>query len=222
MAGLQKLDGPFGIRPGLDVPPAPPEDCGGALDARVLLTKSLGPGISVAIAKYTYRQNRSYVESIKEAGLDDSFICYFDGSKVDFKDTVLRVFPTIVEAFRAYRGDVHGEEFFMRGSDQWQRENERQGRGGMNIDGRDSVMYLHAANYWDAELCNRAFGLEPDEVVDRLKGKVYKTEVLGDGALVILSETPPGTDEFMELNRRLRPLLPEAHGIQLDLLRNSP
>jgi hypothetical protein len=187
---LKSLDGAFGMPPNVETPPAPAEDCGGALDGRVFLTKLLGRGIRLATAKYTYRQNPSYTQSIKVAGLDDSFICSFDARKVDFRDVAMRAFPRIVEAFHAYRGDVHCEEFFMQGSDQWQRENERRGLGGIDVDGRDSVMYLHAANYWDGELCERAFGLRPVEVVARLKGKVLRTEVLGNGALATKGGPP--------------------------------
>ncbi len=78
----------------------------------------------------------------------------------------------------------------------------------INVDGRNNIYTLCSANFWDDELCRRALGYGPDEVIARLEGKVPKVQPLMDGVYVVFNDNAKQTyDEFLSLNETFKPLL---------------
>jgi len=77
-----------------------------------------------------------------------------------------------------------------------------------DIDGRNNIFTLEVAQYWDAELCQRALGYGRDEVIKRLTGKVPLVQPLMDGVYVVFNDDPDLTfEEFCAYNDRLKPVL---------------
>lgn len=75
------------------------------------------------------------------------------------------------------------------------------------VEPRVGVHWIWPANFWDRELCRRAFGLTPEEVVERLSDHVAETRILNDGVLVIDSFNIPSDEAIRQIDARLRPLL---------------
>lgn len=76
-----------------------------------------------------------------------------------------------------------------------------------DVNGRDGVFRINAANYFDKELCIRAFGKSPQQIINCLKGHVEEVSELGEGVLIILSYTPLSTSEITTAGERLREIL---------------
>lgn len=88
------------------------------------------------------------------------------------------------------------------------RYNELRANPEIDVDGRNNIYTLHAAQYWDSKLCQRALEYGPDEVVMRLAGKVPKVERLGDGVYIVLNDDPAMSyDDFLSLNERCKEML---------------
>ena len=78
----------------------------------------------------------------------------------------------------------------------------------IDVNGRNNIFTLNVAEYWDAELCQRALGYGRDEVIKRLSGKVPLVRPLMDGVYVVFSDNPDLTfEEFCAYNDRLKPVL---------------
>lgn len=60
-------------------------------------------------------------------------------------------------------------------------------RLGIDVDGRDSIFRINPVNFFDQQLCRRAFQLDACHVVDRLKGHVYDASLLNDGVLIVVT-----------------------------------
>jgi hypothetical protein len=78
----------------------------------------------------------------------------------------------------------------------------------IDIDGRNNIYTLRPAQYWDAELCRRALGYDPDEVIARLHGRVPRAERLMDGVYTVLNDSPEMSyADFVEMNEKIKPIL---------------
>ena len=75
------------------------------------------------------------------------------------------------------------------------------------VDPRRGVNRIWPANYWDGELCRRAFNLTPEQVVQRLSSHVAEVRTINAGVLVIDSFDIPSDDAIRQIDARLRPLL---------------
>lgn len=74
-------------------------------------------------------------------------------------------------------------------------------------DFRDGVRRIWPANFWDRELCRRAFHLTPEQVVRCLEGHVAEARVFMDGALIVCSHERIPNEKILAIDGELRPLL---------------
>jgi len=76
------------------------------------------------------------------------------------------------------------------------------------VDGRNNIYTLHPAHFWDSELCRRALGYGPEEVIDRLTGVCPSVIPLLDGVYIVLNDDPKLTYEsYVEMNSAIKPIL---------------
>ncbi|MBL8709148.1 MAG: hypothetical protein JNL25_08150 [Rhodospirillaceae bacterium] len=158
---------------------------------------------------YAYR-DAEYL-SVDQSAHDDHLFFRFDirDPEIDYGFILHVNAPQIIEAFGAYRADVG---FFFYGVLYEERKKETpqslRGNPASNFDGRNSILTLEAACFWDAELCRRALGYGRDEVIRRLDGKVPRVEPLIDGVYVVFNDDPDLTFEaYCAYNDALKPVL---------------
>lgn len=177
-----------------------PSDIAGELSSIVSLNGALGKGLKGEIV-YQLR-NESYLRD--EAQYDDSFAIEFNAKKVNYSDLVLKIFPKFVTAFESYRATIYEKSMARLDWANIVRESRNSGR---DVNGRDGVYRINAVNYFDRELCRRAFSLLPEQVVDCLKGKVESVSLLGDGVLLIYSSELMENRDLEKIDSELRSLL---------------
>lgn len=192
---LSGLGAPWDLAGAVDVP-----DIEGELVVSVSLDKFLPKGIKGRIA-YSLRSER-YLED--DAQFDDSIFIEFSNAKIDYLDLLKRIFPTYVEAFGAYRAALH--DWSVTRSD-WPAVVAACDATKKDVNGRDGVFRINAANYFDEKLCLRAFGKSPQQIINCLKGHVEETSELAGGVLIVVSYTPLTTSEIATAGERLKELL---------------
>ncbi|WP_313623356.1 hypothetical protein [Achromobacter sp.] len=77
----------------------------------------------------------------------------------------------------------------------------------MDIDGRDGVFRFNPANFFDNDLCVRAFGMSASEVVSRLAGHCELTKEVDGGAFLLTTDRPIVGVESVEMDIRIRKAL---------------
>ena len=195
---LEKLSGlgkPWDLDGAVEVP-----DIEGELVVAVSLDKFLPKGIKGRIA-YALRSEK-YLED--DAQFDDSLFVEFSNAKIDYSDLLKRIFPVYADAFGAYRAALH--DWSVTRSD-WPAVVAACDATKKDVNGRDGVFRINAANYFDKELCLRAFGKTPQQVVSCLQGHVAEVSELAGGALIVVSYTPLSSSEITIAGERLKELL---------------
>ena len=140
-----------------------------------------------------------------KAQFDDHVIVEFQSKGVDTEVLFEKVFPAYIEAFDCYRATVASREIEMAG---WDSIVELCNKTGKDVNGRDGVYRINPANFFDRELCRRAFGLTPEQIRKRLEGKVEKVSLLHDGVLIIYSsKLPSSREEYEKIDSELKTLL---------------
>lgn len=172
---------------------------GSELLIAISLDKFLGVGIKGRLI-YMYR-GRGYLEDSSQ--YDDTLFVEFSSRKLSLK-SVVDFLPVYIMAFECYRATVHNWEITR--SD-WPKVVERCDETGMDVNGRDGVYRINAINYFDRELCGRAFDLSPEEVVERLSGKVESVYLLGDGVFLVYSSQPLERQAHESVDHEVRRLL---------------
>jgi hypothetical protein len=76
-----------------------------------------------------------------------------------------------------------------------------------DVNGRDGVFRIHAASYFDRELCFRAFGKSPKQIVDCLSHHVERVSEFDDGVLMVIRYSPMSANELTEASQRLKEIL---------------
>ena len=76
-----------------------------------------------------------------------------------------------------------------------------------DVNGRDGVFRIHAANYFDRELCSRAFWKNPKQIVDCLNNHVDSVSEFDDGVLIVVRYSPLSANELTEVSKRLKEML---------------
>lgn len=138
------------------------------------------------------------------AQYDDHVSIEFDPDKINYSDLVLNVFPIFVTAFESYRAAIYERKIAR--SD-FREIIKSCSDSGKDINGRDGVYRINAINYFDRELCWRAFNLSPEQIIDRLEGKVESVSSLHDGVLLIYSSKFLDHDDLEKIDSEIRPLL---------------
>lgn len=164
----------------------------------VFYTRELGASFSIF---YLAFKNRQRVIQPKDDGGDgDMLIGDFNMNhkSVDYAYLVRDAFPVYVKAMDAYTAWLE--------DDKARRHIAEFGRG-WGKDFRSDVNVIFPANFWDRELCRRAFDLTPEEIVNRLQGHVAEARMLLDGVLVIYSYERVPDGQLHRIDEELRPLL---------------
>jgi len=197
MADLHKLEPPWGLK---DIPPQPVPDFAGDPELHVGFKPKHGlkPPLESLVVNIA---NRSRTKKPDDDSLyDDQLLIRFKlrHPAVDYRQLVSRIFPTYIATMNAYSALVNSADILLKDDDDAE---------GRPFNGRRQVDRIGPANYWDRELCSRAFGMPPERVVERLKPRVTEARLLHGGALVIYSFDPMPGDEISKIDAELRPLL---------------
>lgn len=195
MGDLMGIDPPWGLRGKQPVPVSP---IGQDLQVEADLSAALAPGVKATLT-YVFR-SASYLRD--EGQYDDCFFLDFDHASADYRSFVANIFPAYVRAFQPYRGTVVLDENLA--VEDWDRVVDLRKATGKDVDGRDSVFRMGPVNYFDQELCRRAFGLAPEEVVSSLQGRVESVSMLLDGVLIVGSSHLLDREGLDKLDKLLR------------------
>ena len=200
---LVQIPPPWGFK-GLKIKPLPPVKPNYAVG--VSYTRELGAPIKTFGIGF-WNRNRKSEPRDTPAG-DDTLTIDFNinHKSVDYGHLVREVIPAYVEAMGAYfvrisEANIDYEDAYI--VDESGASRSRPGA----LDFREGVDRIWPANYWDRELCRRAFSLTPDQVVNRLTGHVAEARILMDGALIIYSYDRVPDGQIASIDGKLRPLL---------------
>ncbi|MBJ2182538.1 MULTISPECIES: hypothetical protein [Pseudomonas] len=195
LRAVSDLGVPWGFSDSLKVPPI-----GSELVTSASLDKLLPVGVKGRIS-YALRDQK-YLED--DAQFDDTLFIEFTASKVDYSDLLKVVFPRYIKAFGSYRSALH--DWSVTRSD-WPLVVEACEATKKDVNGRDGVFRINAANYFDKELCFRAFGKGPRELVDLICDYVEEVREFEDGVLIVISYNPLSADELLSAGDRLKSLV---------------
>ncbi len=201
---MQELPAPLGWQ-GLEVPPVP--DCGEYLGASFDVEYGIS-GLELQ-GRYVYR-GETYVYG-DDVTYDDKVWVTFPthSRRLDYRSMLHEHLPVVMEAFGGYAGHGYFGSYVVKYENIHAAEIEAlRKKPGIDVNGRNNIFTLNVVEYWDAELCQRALGYGPDEVIKRLTGKVPLVKSLMDGVYVVFNDNPDLTFEgFCAYNDRLKPVL---------------
>lgn len=195
LAQLAGLGAPWSLSDTVELP-----DIEDELVVSISLDKLLPSGVKGSIS-YALR-NQHYLED--DAQFDDTLFIEFSGAKVDCPDLIKRVFPQYIKAFGAYRAALH--DWSVTRSD-WPLVVAACEATKKDVNGRDGVFRINAANYFDRELCSRAFGKSPKQIVECLNNQVERVSEFDDGVLIVVRYSPVSANELAEVSKRLKEML---------------
>jgi len=187
--GLQRLRGRWGLRQGDYATPDP--------GAEVSAHFELGDLLPDAINGFVNYRFRRLLRD--DSNCDDYVDFEFESEQVDVHELAHVTMPAYVECFDPYHGYICHEEFIYIDFDRSRFFNER-----------NDVLRIHPVNFFDDELCRRAFGMTAESVVSRLSNIVERADVFHGGALIIVNSTPVSIEEAAEIDGRIRPLLKDT------------
>jgi hypothetical protein len=202
-ARLQQIPAPWGFK-GVEFKPLPQMKQFPV--AGVSYTRELGAPIKTFGMGFLNRL-RSEAPRDDPTG-DDTLTIDFNinHKSIDYNHLVREVLPAYVEAMGAYFMRLDDHNIAVADSTVIDEAGASHARPGY-VDFREGVSRIWPANYWDRELCLRAFSLTPEQVVSRLNGRVASARILLDGALVIFSFERVPDDQIVAIDGKLRPLL---------------
>ena len=172
-----------------------------AIGAEFLVSLSFGDIFGSGIKgrlTYVYR-SADYLED--NAQYDDSLFIEFKAGDMEL-DEIVEVLPVFVEAFDAYRATLHN--WNVTRSDDLVAACRKTGK---ELNGRDGVYRINTINYFDRELCSRAFGLTPEQLVARLEGKVQLVSMIHDGVFMVYGSREMDARDFQGVDSYVRSLL---------------
>lgn len=205
MGRMEKVPPPLGFE-GVNLPSAP--SCDDALSAHYhvkMSTKGL-----LCFGNYLYRGERYVYED--KASFDERITYGFrhTNKKIDYRALVHENLPLVIEAFGAYRANLPPHDFDLKYQRSGSREESyrRLREQGLDVDGRGNIFTLCPAQFWDAELCRRALGYGPDEVMRRLSGRIPRVQPVLDGVYMVFNDDLNLTQEdFNAINDTYKPIL---------------
>lgn len=202
---MMQIGPPLGYQ-GIVPPPTP--DCGGGLTA-VFSAKYPIRGLK-CFGDYIYRGERYVWEDHGSFDEHLRFRFNINNKAIIYSEIIKEQIPLIVDAFDAYRAkiDYDYHEYNYRGG--FHKKNEvYNALNAINPEnGRNWFYTLYPAQFWDGELCRRALGFGPEEVIRRLKDVAVLAQPLMDGVYLVLNDNPKLTyEEFVDMNERIKPML---------------
>jgi hypothetical protein len=145
------------------------------------LTPFLKVGMKGAIS-YSARYASGMTD---KAMFDDVLTLEIDEQAVDYREFSTDVFGQVASCFSCYRASIiHDLDLDL---DDYDQVVEISQSSGIDADGRDSVFRINPVNYFDEEMCQRAFRLGAGEVVDRLQDHVELVDCKSDGVLIVVT-----------------------------------
>lgn len=217
MSGMLEFGAPLGLQ-GLQPPPAPyVEPSSGSLIG-VECFRYPASGLKLQMTAQ-FRHELSI--GVDRASSDDSISLGFTTADkaLDYRTILHEDFPKVIEAYRGYRAwavfGSHGIKYTDCFWNKWNGRattNPTYGRlrqdHRIDIDGRNNIYTLEPAVFWDAQLCHRALGYGPEEVMHRLKGRALLVRPLLDGVYIVFDDDPALSYEaFVEMNRQFKQML---------------
>jgi hypothetical protein len=145
------------------------------------LTSFMRDGVSGALS-YSARFN---YEMQDKAMFDDILTLQLEVSKLNYEDFCPKVFSQIITAFDPYRAAIVQD--LDLDLDDFEEIVEMSQNLRIDVDGRDSVFRVNPVNFFDQQLCRRAFRLDVQHVIERLRGHVQEATVLIDGVLIVVT-----------------------------------
>lgn len=199
------MQGPFSWR-GLEIPRVPVVKKG---DYNAMTSLTYPERKLHFHSDYSWRDDK-YL-SKDHAALDDKAFWDFNiGNRlIEYRDALHNSLPALTVASKAYRAAAFFDDYAVR-FDKAYREARQSllAVPGTNVDGRNNIFTLHPAQYWDAELCQKALGYGPDEVIKRLDGQVPLVRPLMDGVYTVFNDDPDlSFEQFCAINDRFKPIL---------------
>lgn len=203
-ARMSALPPPLGWS-GVLVPPAP--DFGEELQATFAIRY---PDHHIHLyVDYVYREKSySYKDEII---FDDKMVVNFrvPDPQINYAEVLMQQVPAMTQSFDGYMTKIYFDSYFLDYQDNYKDVVEQlDAQSEIDLDGRNNIFTLHPAQYWDAELCRRALGYGPEEVIRRLEGKVPLVRPLMDGVYTVLNDDPDlNFEDFCAFNDRFKPIL---------------
>lgn len=191
---ISKLNIPWNLKELKALP-----DIGSDLTLTLSLSGVLGKGINGKLV-YIYK-GYEYLQD--NAQYDDNIFIEFNLNKVDV-ETIINIFKVYIVAFDCYRASVNNIDV---SSEDWDGIVEECNSTGKDVNGRDGIYRINAINFFDRELCLRAFNLSPEQIIERLEGDVESVSLLHDGVLLIDRSNFLESDEFEKIDSKIRSLL---------------
>jgi hypothetical protein len=133
---------------------------------------SLTRGFPSRMKGFATYYNRDYAEDYGRC--DDFLDLEFDPRDYDYNYVAREMFPTAVQAFSPYLG-------FIAHRDEWSSRKPF-------MEMRSEVRQFDLVNYYDRELCRRAFGLTPIQLGKRLKPLACEVKSDRNGTRLILTD----------------------------------
>jgi hypothetical protein len=201
MTGLQSIAAPWGIRPN-DVPPSPDIPEGELVVECELGSRMCLDSVYMRIA-YTFRGDNY----LQDTGEFDDYLASDVGLSAELYSSFVRdALPQYIRELKPYRARIQRNELAL---DDWEQVTNSRMYIGRDVDGRSSVTRIWAANYYDRELCHRAFNLSPDEILARLQEVVETVYRINDGIFIVYSSKILDRNQTEGIGLRLMPLLRE-------------
>ena len=167
---------------------------GAALDLR----KALRPGLS-GQALYVPRF-AGYLS--RDIGMADDFLnIRLDIKKIDYAEFCSTTLPRLIEVFGPYRAVMQTDKAIA--LDDWDIACAQSKKTGRNEDGRDSVHRIWPVCFFDDLLCQRAFGIEAQDVVRRAASECERAEFMHDGAFLLVTSEIVVGEALNALNARV-------------------
>lgn len=146
------------------------------------------------------------ISGLDDAAMYDDFLTLqFRAEDIDYADFVARIIPALVRILRAYLITVDMDEQLA--AEDYERAVKLHIDTGADVDARRSVWRINPVNYFGRQLCCSAFGLPPEDMVRKLRGKVERIELVEDGVLLIVTSRVIGRKEIEEIDSKMRSAL---------------
>jgi hypothetical protein len=165
------------------------------------LTPFLRDGITGAL-QYSARFERGMYD---KAMFDDIMTFRLEESKLRYNEFCPQVFSNFIDAFNPYRAAIVMD--LDLDLDDWDSIVELAQRDGIDADGRDTVFRINPVNFFDEQLCKRAFQLNSQQVVNRLHGHVQEASIVHGGAFIIVTNDLVDRANLNDLHRHVAGLL---------------
>ena len=162
-----------------------------------------------------YQRRIEEEKGIDESKYDDVFEINFNNTRrgAKYKESLKKWWPKVIEAYGGYKAEVCQERYGWRYCGAPSYKNEVYNRLRMDpkvdVNGRNNIYALRSAQYWSEELCYRALGYGPEEVIRRLEGAgVIAVMRLMDGVYSVLNDNNKMKyPEFVAMNKHYKKVL---------------